>query len=165
MSTPAEDIGVFARGARRLGFWAPLTIGAAGSLAGLAFAANDVQNQKRGDKLPTLAGHGVALVTRTVSAAALTSGLMMIPGLGPIAAGVVATAAAFYPNAQFDSFAGRGFRALSDVGRRVGRLEMGGRFEDSLSARAARDAAIQQMNGTMVASRRWLGSEAEIYHR
>jgi hypothetical protein len=42
---------------------------------------------------------------------------------------------------------------------------MGGRFEDSLSARAARDAAIQQMNGTMVASRRWLGSEAEIYHR
>lgn len=153
------------KAAAKVGFWGPLSIAGAGLAVGVAFAANDVRNQKRGDAFPTLAGHGVSMMARTASAAALTSGLMFVPGVGAVAAGMVATAAAFFPNAQFDGFAGRGFRALSEVGKQVGHLEMGGRYVDSLSAKASRESAISQMNATMVSSRRWLGQEAEIMHR
>lgn len=152
--------------AERAGLWGGLRLAAGpGIMTALPFAAFDAAHQRKGERLPTLAGRTMAIATFPATSAAFASGLMLIPGIGPAAACALAPLAALYPNALFQNSLARGFRKLSHYAQDVRRLEMGGNFQDSLSAKASRMAAINEMNGTMVASRRFLGQEAEIYHR
>jgi hypothetical protein len=134
-------------------------------MTALPFAAYDAAHQQRGERLPTLAGRTMGLTTLPAMSAAFASGLMLIPGIGPVAACAIAPLAALYPNALFQKSLARGFRRMSNFERDVRHLEMGGNFQDSLSAKASRMSAINEMNGTMVASRRFLGQEAAILHR
>ena len=160
-----QTVATVARLSARAGLWGPLRWGLGGAMIGLPFAAYDAANQERGEKLPTLAGRTLGLMTLPLTAGAFTSGLCLIPGIGPGAAAIVGAVAALYPNARFQDVAARAFRRFSRLEQDVRRLEMGGRYVDSASAEASRMAAIQEMNATLVASRRYLGQEAAIFHR
>jgi len=150
----------------RAGIWGAMRLaGMSGLMLGLPFAAADAARQKPGERLPTLAGRTMALTTFPVMSAAFATGLMLVPGIGPVAAAVLAPLAALYPNAMFGRSLARGFREMSQFSRNVRRLEMGGDYQDTLSAQASRMSAIQEMNATMAASRRFLGQEALFYHR
>jgi hypothetical protein len=150
----------------KAGIWGSMRVaGMSGLMVGLPFAAADAARQKPGERLPTLAGRTMGLTTFPIMSAAFATGLMLVPGIGPVAAAALAPLAAMYPNAMFGKSLARGFREMSQFSRNVRRLEMGGDYQDTLSAKASRMSAIQEMNATLVASRRFLGQEAVFYHQ
>jgi hypothetical protein len=142
-----------------------MRFGMIGSMVGLPMVAFELAKAKRGDLLPATAGAAVNMVSMPALTTAFASGLMLIPGIGPVAAGIVGAFAATYPNARFQNFAARGVRQMTQVAQNVRRLEMGGQYQDTLAAQSARIAAVQEMNASAVATRRFLGQEAVFYHR
>lgn len=55
-------------------------------------------------------------------------------------------------------------QALADLGAQVGKVNMGGNFQDSESAWTMRQQAVQQMSTSMLNARRYLGAEASFMH-
>ena len=56
-------------------------------------------------------------------------------------------------------------RFLTQADQRMRGLEMGCRYQDTLSARAIRIRSVEAMSGSLGAARRYLGNEAMLMHR
>jgi hypothetical protein len=133
----------------------------------VAYSAGKAQ---RGEKLSTLASGTAGLATLPMMAGWGTNAFRLVaPTLGGPAGAVAGFLAGALlsatPNEWLRSGVFRSMRLLTDRGRSLRRLEMGGDYRDTETAAAMRQAAVQEMTGTRQATRTWLGQEAAFLHR
>jgi hypothetical protein len=124
-----------------------LKTGFKGSLLSIPFIAFEAGTSQRGE----LAG-------------VMAAGLAMIPGVN-LAVGLVASIAAMYPNGLLEESVIRKVNWLSQTGKDIRHLELGGKYVDSDYARHQRQIASMEMSSAMGASRKYLGQEGLIHHR
>jgi len=103
------------------------------------------------------------------AAEAAVTNMFVLPaakfGLGSLIGGPLAgLAATFLPTAGLERRIYHGLRAFSTLDRRVRRLECGGDYKDTETARVLRLRAMSEMSGAMAPARRMLGREAELMH-
>jgi hypothetical protein len=149
----------------RQAFWSGMKAGADGNMLGLPFVAYEMGTAQRGEMLATATGRVTGLCTYPVTAGLTLAMLSAIPGVNVVAYPIVAAILAQFPNSYLENKIISGIRTLNQAGRRIRRLEVGGDFEDSESASAARQRSLRELTGTMQTSRRYLGQEALFMHR
>lgn len=146
-------------------FWSGIRFGGAGILFGAGIAAFEAAHADRGEKLPTLIGKGAAAIMYPAMAGAAAAPLALIPGIGPIAAVVLASILVAYPNEAMGNSITRGVRMFTNLNKSIRHLEMGGNYKDTELAYRQRQIAVQDMNAALIPGRRYLGQEALLMHR
>jgi hypothetical protein len=141
-----------------------LKTGYKGSLLSIPFIAFEAGTSQRGELAGTLAGRAVGVCTYPLLAGVMAAGLAMIPGVN-LAVGLVASIAAMYPNGLLEESVIRKVNWLSQTGKDIRHLELGGKYVDSDYARHQRQIASMEMSSAMGASRKYLGQEGLIHHR
>lgn len=103
-------------------------------------------------------GHALSAGAESLSMGigGLLGGVMFGPA-GAIAGGILADTGA-------SRAVGKAFQALHDLDRNLHRLHMGGDYQDSEQAYTMRQAAVQEMSGSLLNARAWLGREGRAMH-
>lgn len=141
--------------------WNAAGIGKFGAAAALPLIAFSAAHAPRGRMLETATSGLASAGAYPLFSGAMAAGLsLMIPGAAPAAIAVAGTVLALYPSLALAGFAGRQFRRFSELDRKVRRLEMGGSMADSPNMRALRFRSLQEMSGSIITARRFLGNEA-----
>src|ERR1017187_866263 len=92
----------------------------------------------------------------TMGAGALLGGMMFgVPGA--IVGGILG-------DQPISRAIARPFQMLHDFDRNIRRLRMGGDYQDSEQAWTMRQAAVQEMSGSLMNARAWLGHEGRAMH-
>lgn len=128
-------------------------------------AAFEAAHAGRGQKVPTLVGKGAAAVMYPAMVGVASAALCLIPGVGPVAAAMMASILMAYPNEAAGNSITRGVQFFTDIDKKIRHLEMGGGFQDTELAMRQRMIAIQDMNQALIPGRRYLGQEALFMHR
>jgi hypothetical protein len=131
----------------------------------LPFIALEAGAAQRGEMLPIIAGRTAGMLAQPVMGGIVSAGLVASLGLPPVAAAVAATMLIAVGSNYFENKLIRGIQMLKRETANAQRLSFGQGFKDNPTARAMRMRAVQEMNYTLVPSRRWLGQEARILHR
>src|SRR5206468_6046888 len=126
---------------------------------------------ERGDKVPTF-GAGTAALASLPLAGKLATSRWALRFLG-IGGGPVGWAGGFLLSVFAGSLASdivhtsvyRTLRTLKSIERDRIRLEMGGRYHETLTNWAWRAKAAQEMSGSFAAARSYLGNEGAFLHR
>lgn len=160
----AVKLGLRASRVTQKSVWGQLKFGPSG-LANVPLMAFEASNAPKGQKIASLTGQSASLLMYPVLAGIASVGLCFIPGIGPIAASILAATLAYYPDAVLGENVSRKVRSLSEFGLKRRHLDMGGNYQDTLTAERQRLIAIQNMNAALLPGRRYLGQEALLMHR
>lgn len=119
----------------------------------------------RGGFVPAIIGQSAAVSAGIPIAGIASAALCLIPGIGPGVAAVIGTLMSGYSDVVLGGYLSNKVRWFTDLNRRVRHLEMGGNYQDTLTAQRQRMRAIQDMNASLTPGRRFLGQEALFMHR
>lgn len=161
----AVRMGLRVSRAAQRSIWGQIKFGPGGLAVGVPLAAFEAAAAPRGQKLSSLSGSAGSLIMYPPLAGVASVGLSFIPGIGPIAAIVLGSVLASYPDSLLGDSLSRKVRTFSEFGLRRRHLDMGGSYRDTLIAERQRQIAIQDMNAAMIPGRRYLGQEALLMHR
>jgi hypothetical protein len=137
-------------------------LGLVQDVAMIGFQANKVG---RGGLIPAVAGQGLALGLGIPLAGIASAALCTVPGIGPLAAAVLANLIVTYPEVLMGNSFTRAVRSFTNINKNIRHLEMGGNYKDTELAERQRFLALQDMNAARIPSRRYLGQEALLLHR
>jgi hypothetical protein len=136
-----------------------------GSMLAVPVIALSTAMADRGEKVPTAVATTASIFTYPAYMGVISAGLSLLPGVGRGTAMFLAFFAAMHPTSVTEGAVNRSVRTFTRLGSQVRSLEMGRSFIDSELAINNRLRAIQDMNGSLINSRRYLGQEARLLHR
>jgi hypothetical protein len=139
--------------------------GAFGFGPNLAIIGFQAANAGPGGFVPAIIGQSAAQAVGIPIAGFAAAAVSLIPGVGPLAAAVVGSMVAGYADVRMGASFANKVRWFTDLNRRIRHVEMGGSYQDTLTAKRQRLRALQDMNSAMIPGRRYLGQEALIMHR
>src|SRR5207245_1264008 len=108
------------------------------AVASAPLVAFDVANSKRGDMASTMVGRSMGLGALPVVSGVASLAVAAIPGIGPLLAPWVGAAVGSASDVYLGNKAIYGFRKLSQGARDTFRLQAGGNFQDTQTARRQR---------------------------
>lgn len=151
--------------AAKQAFWGSVGVGTAGAALDMGLVGFQSARSGRGSKIPAIVGQSVTVGAGTLLAGFAAVGLSLIPGIGPLAAILIAGTLGGYGEYRFGSSLIKKVRMFSEYHKNIRHLEMGGSYQDSELASRQRFIALQDMNASMIPGRRYLGQEALLMHR
>lgn len=149
----------------RKAFLGGVGLGALGTVQDIALIGFQASNAGRGGFVPSIVGQSTAIGLGIPISGFAAAGLSLIPGVGPLAAALIASTLSGYAELRFGSALIKKLRVFTNLNRQIRHLEMGGSYVDSELAQRQRFLALQDMNSAMIPSRRYLGQEARLMHR
>jgi hypothetical protein len=159
------DAGLTVAQKSRKAFLGGVGLGLLGSIQDIALLGYQASNAGRGGFVPSIVGQSTAIGFGVPLAGFAAAGLSLVPGIGPLAAAVIAGTLSSYAELRFGSLLIKKLRVFTDLNKQLRHLEMGGSYIDTESAQRQRFLAIQDMNSAIIPSRRYLGQEARLMHR
>jgi hypothetical protein len=118
-----------------------------------------------GGFVPSVIGQSFASAAGVPIAGVASAAVCLIPGIGPGIAAVIGTLVGGYSDVVLGGYLSNKVRWFTDLNRRIRHIEMGGNYQDTLTAKKQRLRAIQDMNAALIPGRRFLGQEALLMHR
>ena len=115
--------------------------------------------------VPAIIGQSAASVIGIPIAGVASAAACLIPGIGPGIAAVIGTMVSGYSDVMIGGYLSNKVRLFTDLNYRIRHLEMGGDYQDTLTAQRQRLRAVQDMNASLIPGRRFLGQEALLMHR
>jgi hypothetical protein len=146
-------------------FFSAIKMGLVGNAQDIALIAYQASKAGRGGLLPSVVGQSLGVAAGLPIAGFAAVGLSLIPGIGTLTAAILGNALAGYADVRLGSSFIKQIRLFTGLHKRIRHLEMGGNYRDTESAQRQRFLAIQDMNSSMIPSRRYLGQEALLMHR
>jgi hypothetical protein len=132
-----------------------------GSISGVPPISFSIKHRPRGEFMSKAAGWTVGLCIGLLAPFALAPALRWgAPMLGNIGSKVASSLLTIYPAVGLGRFTSRAVRYMANYDYHIRRIEMGGDYQDSVSAAALRFVAIRNMSAAFGSARGYLGREA-----
>ncbi len=165
--SPQDIFGLGMTTAQKMGhsYLGGLQLGRLAAYKDIAMIGFQASRVGRGGFVSSVIGQSLGIAAGVPLAGFAAAGACLIPGVGPLAAAVIGEIFADYAELRFGSFLIKKIRIFTNLDKRVRHLEMGGNYKDTEVAQRQRLIAIQDMNSSLIAGRRYLGQEALLMHR